>query len=979
MKISVINDNEIFLNYLITDTSEEMNIPILNEGYSLLVGSADNNLKTLTVDNLKDIFHENKQKYTIFISSLNFDKLTFDVTAYEKGNELISNYDLSKHFVINDNVLLNDEIEISLCDNFSWTDKIIPLTIITSYHDNILKNIDDQKIKNKEKLTLINEKLNEYYIPDKNFKYQNYCELTDADINYLDNNEFNINFPNLEDFRINDLVLPDLSEFKVDISLNVNELKFDTNLPYEIKDVSVPNLNADLVKDFTIDNLEGMNLNLLTIPDFPDLQFCNINISISKEMFNELNIPTISCENFSNLKVPTINEVNFGSISCPSFSSSMINLISIPTINDENFEEIDVKCPKFEDFDEINFSKINSDIFKDVTVPTIKNDMFKNITINDVELPLISYSINSLNTPCISNIVVNTPNFKEIEFISIDLNDNFNDAYESVISLEMPKANFNDIKIPKFSDDAFNDIVINEVKFPSLNCSVIPINIPDTTNISINDIDIPDIPNFTTRRFNVPVIFDEIINNFDIPKVEYTLNELNVPTTNKIINSIETPDLPTISFNDPKYKDKLNETIQKIVLPTYNDINLNLSPIIIPNINDEMFNTLTIDGINYTDLDDLEINNLKIPKIDFDASLDNLKFNYNFEALKHEEIVFTNINNELITLRNRLNNLTMRIEVSFSCYNAINNNQIKVDNILIDNSIVSSSKYSCSLTDGVFKYLIGKRGISSKSYRAKDEFDLCLQKSGFNDYKIDNILLKNYSSVFLSNTYTKIIDLGHLPLIPAGIDHAFVLTWDGQPEDLDSHVYIFDSSYNQIGHVLYNNKNSCDVSLDHDCTTCGREWQEIYDEETDEYIGEDVLAPETISIRNTNKSYYYLWTIHHYTGYSYGDYYYDEEYDDPEYQEYIKEQLNRHEEWNNNTKLNLITNGKRYEYSPRANTSPSCWLDVLLLYNGTFYICRNFISKSKRSPVYNFSFDVETAKSTIQNMMRNYSQKIQTK
>ena len=30
---------------------------------------------------------------------------------------------------------------------------------MTSYHDNILKNIDDQKIKNKEKLTLINEKL----------------------------------------------------------------------------------------------------------------------------------------------------------------------------------------------------------------------------------------------------------------------------------------------------------------------------------------------------------------------------------------------------------------------------------------------------------------------------------------------------------------------------------------------------------------------------------------------------------------------------------------------------------------------------------------------------------------------------------------------------------------------------------------------------------------------------------------------------
>ena len=87
----------------------------------------------------------------------------------------------------------------------------------------------------------------------------------------------------------------------------------------------------------------------------------------------------------------------------------------------------------------------------------------------------------------------------------------------------------------------------------------------------------------------------------------------------------------------------------------------------------------------------------------------------------------------------------MRIEVSFSCYNAINNEQIQVDSILIDNSVVSSTKYSCTRTDGVYKYLLGKRGISSKSYRAKDEFDLCLKKSGFNDYKIDNILLKNCS------------------------------------------------------------------------------------------------------------------------------------------------------------------------------------------------------------------------------------------
>ena len=117
MKISVINDNEIFLNYLITDISEEMNIPSLNEGYSLMYGNDENNLKTITVDNLKKIFHENKQKYTIYINSLNFDKLTFDVTIYDKGNELINDHDFSNNFIFSEDSLINNDLKISLLND----------------------------------------------------------------------------------------------------------------------------------------------------------------------------------------------------------------------------------------------------------------------------------------------------------------------------------------------------------------------------------------------------------------------------------------------------------------------------------------------------------------------------------------------------------------------------------------------------------------------------------------------------------------------------------------------------------------------------------------------------------------------------------------------------------------------------------------------------------------------------------------------
>ena len=50
MKINIINNNEICINYFITDTSYEFNIPYIDENHELLFGT-NNNLKCLTIDN----------------------------------------------------------------------------------------------------------------------------------------------------------------------------------------------------------------------------------------------------------------------------------------------------------------------------------------------------------------------------------------------------------------------------------------------------------------------------------------------------------------------------------------------------------------------------------------------------------------------------------------------------------------------------------------------------------------------------------------------------------------------------------------------------------------------------------------------------------------------------------------------------------------------------------------------------------------
>jgi hypothetical protein len=145
--------------------------------------------------------------------------------------------------------------------------------------------------------------------------------------------------------------------------------------------------------------------------------------------------------------------------------------------------------------------------------------------------------------------------------------------------------------------------------------------------------------------------------------------------------------------------------------------------------------------------------------------------------------------------------MTIRAEIAFSCYNAITGEELKVDSIYINDSEISNSQFTCSYENKKYNYLIGKRGSSSRICRIKRQqpFSLKLTKDKFIDFRKDNISLKNYDGEFSGENWTKIINLGELPLVPEGKELVFGLSWKGESgdegeimRDLDSHLYVFD-------------------------------------------------------------------------------------------------------------------------------------------------------------------------------------------
>lgn len=158
MKISIINDNEIHINYLISDTTPEINLPRFDYNkYDLIVGNNQNKLKCITYDNLKKIFKDNKEDYKVLINRISIsnekllllytDKTVFlkNIFSMIKDRGFIS---YKKHIIHEDKNLTSiNNVKFNSFESYNKgkTDKIFfeIHNKISNYFNNINQNLNE--------------------------------------------------------------------------------------------------------------------------------------------------------------------------------------------------------------------------------------------------------------------------------------------------------------------------------------------------------------------------------------------------------------------------------------------------------------------------------------------------------------------------------------------------------------------------------------------------------------------------------------------------------------------------------------------------------------------------------------------------------------------------------------------------------------------------------------------------------------------
>lgn len=267
------------------------------------------------------------------------------------------------------------------------------------------------------------------------------------------------------------------------------------------------------------------------------------------------------------------------------------------------------------------------------------------------------------------------------------------------------------------------------------------------------------------------------------------------------------------------------------------------------------------------------------------------------------------------------NTKSYKVDLSFSCYDMLNGNQLKIDNIYKDDILIPSSNYNYS---------------ENNSYN-KTRY---LYNISFNDITQDYILKikkDNYSDAIITcpvTDYSRInnntIDLGRIPLLQQTRKNGYTLVWGQTPRDLDSHMFSFNQNFEQQEHCYFSTKyhDTSKITLDTD--------------ETESY------GPQTITLQNANLNWYYLYTIHNYSHQSFNFNY------------------------NNNTFIHLVHLGKVYSYQPQNLEANDCyWFDVFIRHNNKIYIINKNINTSLRNSSCDTSISSETAKSIIEEYINN--------
>lgn len=395
MKLNIINENEIYLNHLITDTSDEMNIPNVDEDHILLSGSKSN-LKALTSNDVKKIFKENKNKYVIYINEIHLKDFEIDLISTNNLTNIIDSYNISSNFIFNSNFISNDNLNFEVFSNSdSFNDLISNITVSSeiefineTYQRFVLLNNKKCNIISSTILHLSHNTQSELNVPDIEINDEVYM------IKFLDIDEITLNDINLNvhDFKTNNISLPNLNELK-----RINKISF--------KDINFPNLNFNFtinfpnltinVKDILFPNLD-VNLN--------ELNFPNLNINVNEITFPNLDI-NLNELNFPNLNV-TLNELNLekhnlnvNNITLPSLilNKETVNIedarISFDKIGDFDFNVDDIHIKINEILEKLSNFKykfsMNFSCFDVLDGTELKIDA---IFINNEVLPLSSYS-----------------------------------------------------------------------------------------------------------------------------------------------------------------------------------------------------------------------------------------------------------------------------------------------------------------------------------------------------------------------------------------------------------------------------------------------------------------------------------------------------------------------------------------------------------------------------------------------------------
>lgn len=465
---------------------------------------------------------------------------------------------------------------------------------------------------------------------------------------------------------------------------------------------------------------------------------------------------------------------------------------------------------------------------------------------------------------------------------------------DSSPEINLPKLDENDLlvesknKLRKLSKNEIDKLFLNNKE--NIKIYIFPVNLNDQFI-------------FKDKSFKMLNLLGDFIDKNNIVDTSYlSINDLDY--------------IFSINEYTKSYKHFINETFE--LINKQQNINFN----VLKNIKNKLIEKLK----EFEILEDINIKfpeNLIFEEINIDSNIDIPKdFENKIELDTNIDINFDNINTSINELTNRYNILKEKIDnlhsnflIKFSCFDAISTNELQIDQLFINGEKISSDKFYFKNENGKFQYYLNVRLI-------KDAI-LKIIKDGYNEVDV------NVESKFsIDNDFIE-IDLGRLPLVKDR-SHAYVLTWDAEPSDLDTHMYIFDEEFNQLDHVAYFHTDSyLGVNLDVDDT--------------------DSFGPETLTINSFKYGYYYLYTIHDYS------------------------EQGRTCNWNNNnnTKINIFENNKLYSFQPGADSADASWWDVFVIHNGSIYLANTLINNDVRNTDAGMSFTKENASNIISNYIKN--------